>query len=459
MSNQNQLSPAAPQTNLPANMHSIAESEVHAATEPHSITRKALWALAIGLGGFVLWAAFAPLDEGVPAPGGVTIDTKARPVQHATGGIVKEVLVREGDRVAEGQVLVRLDGAGARASFEEIRQRFLGISAMQSRLMAEQVGAQRIQFSDEVLKAASVDPNMAQQIANQRQLFEVRRQALQAEIQALQESINGAKVHRDSIRLVLDQRKQQLALVTAELNSIRSLVQDGYVPLNRQRELERSVADLQAIIADNSGQTLRQDSFIAEVTQRISARRAEHRKEVETVLVDVMKQAQSDAERFKAEQANLKRIEVISPAAGQVVGLSVPTSGAVIGPGHKLMDIVPAQQSLILEAFIAPHLIEKVRPGLLADIRFNNFAQSPQLVVQGKVISVSGDLLADPRQPQAAHYLARIEVTADGLKTLGNRQLQPGMPAEFVIKTGERTMLKYLLGPLLKRMSTSMKEA
>lgn len=459
MSNPNSLATVKPATSLAVNMHSNAESEVHAASAPHRTTRKALWALAIGLGGFFLWAAFAPLDEGVPAPGGVTIDTKARPVQHPTGGIVKEVLVREGDKVAQGQVLVRLDEAVARASFEEIRQRFLGISAMQSRLMAEQTGAAQIQFSDEVLKAAAVDSNMARQLANQRQLFEVRRQALQADIQALQESINGAKLQRDSNRLVLDQRKQQHALLLTELNSIRPLVQEGYVPLNRQRELERSVADLQAVIADNGGQTQRQDSFIAEVTQRIAARRSEYRKEVETVLVDVMKQAQSDSERFKAEQANLKRIEVIAPAAGQIVGLSVPTSGAVIGPGHKLMDIVPAQQSLILEAYVAPHLIEKVRPGLLADIRFNNFAQSPQLVVQGKVLSVSGDLLTDPRQPQAAHYLARIEVTEEGLKKLGNRQLQPGMPAEFVIKTGERTMLKYLLDPLLKRLSSSMKEA
>ncbi len=459
MSNQNPTQQSQPVMAMTMNVQSNAESLLHKSTEPHSITRKALWVLGLGLGSFILWASFAPLDEGVPASGSVTIDTKRRPVQHLIGGIVKEVLVREGERVKEGQVLVRLDEGIAKANYEEIRQRYLGLSSMQSRLRAEQAGAATIQFSAEVLKAAATDPNMAQQLSNQKQLFEIRRQSLQADIQALQESIEGTKTQRDSSRLVLEQRKQQLSLLSSELASIRSLVQDGYAPLNRQRELERSIADTQASIADTSGQISSRDRLIAEVSQRIAARRAEFRKEVEGSLVDVMKQVQADAPRFSAEQSNLKRIDILAPASGQVVGLSVPTSGAVIGAGHKLMDIVPEQQSLIFEASISPHLIDKVKPDLVADIRFNNFTQAPQLVVEGKVLSVSGDLITNPNNPEASYYLARIEVTPQGLKKLGNRQLQPGMPAEFVIKTGERTMLKYLLDPLLKRLATSMKEA
>jgi protease secretion system membrane fusion protein len=167
---------------------------------------------------------------------------------------------------------------------------------------------------------------------------------------------------------------------------------------------------------------------------------------------------QSDAEKFLAVSADLDRMEIKSPANGQVVGLSVQTVGAVLQPGQKLLDVVPDSQTLLLEAHIPPHLIDKVQAGLPADVRFNAFAHSPQLVVEGKVISISGDLLSDPQQPQYAYYLARVQVTPSGMKTLGQRQMQPGMPTEIVIKTGERSLLTYLLHPLTKRMAASMKE-
>jgi protease secretion system membrane fusion protein len=151
-------------------------------------------------------------------------------------------------------------------------------------------------------------------------------------------------------------------------------------------------------------------------------------------------------------------MEIKSPSTGQVVGLTVQTVGAVLQPGQKILDVVPDNQTLLLEAHIPPHLIDKVQAGLLTDIRFNTFAHSPQLVVEGKVLSVSGDLLVDPQNPQFAYFLARVQVTAAGMKTLGARQMQPGMPAEIVIKTGERSMLTYLLSPLTKRLASSMKE-
>jgi len=132
--------------------------------------------------------------------------------------------------------------------------------------------------------------------------------------------------------------------------------------------------------------------------------------------------------------------------------------GAVLQPGQKLLDIVPDNKTLLLEASIPPHLIDKVKAGLAADIRFNTFPNSPALVVEGKVMSISGDLLSDPQQPQLSYYLARVEVTPAGMKTLGQRQMQPGMPAEIVVKTGARSLLTYLLHPLLKRMAASMKE-
>ena len=434
------------------------EGALLASSDTRGIARKALWVLGVGFGGFLLWAALAPLDEGVPTPGMVTIDTKRKAIQHLTGGIVKEVLVREGDVVKEGQVLMRLDEALSKANYESVRQRYLGLSAMQSRLKAEQAGAGRVDFQKDVVEAAAADPFMAQQVNNQRQLFDSRKQALQSDLQAFQEAIEGLKAQRDAAQSMLAQRQQQLALLREELGNTRELVKEGYAPRNRQMELERMVADVQANIADLTGNTIRTTRAIAETTQRSLSRHSEYRKEVESQMADVAREVQADSEKYIAQKDDLKRVEIRSPSAGQVVGLSVQSVGAVVQPGQRLMEIVPEQQSLLLETRIAPHLIDKVHAGLAADVRFSTFAHSPQLVVEGKVLSVSGDLLSDPQNPQAAYFLARLEVTPEGLKTLGNRQLQPGMPAEVVIKTGERSLLKYLLSPLTKRMAGSMKE-
>ncbi|WP_295521799.1 HlyD family type I secretion periplasmic adaptor subunit [Limnohabitans sp. Rim8] len=434
------------------------EGALLVSADTRGIARKALWVLGLGLGGFFLWAALAPLDEGVPTPGMVTIDTKRKAIQHLTGGIVKEVLVGEGDVVKEGQILMRLDEAVPKANFESIRQRYLGLSAMQSRLKAEQANAAGVAFQKEVLEAAAADPVFAQQVNNQRQLFDSRRQALQSDLQVFQESIEGLKAQREASQNVLVQRQQQLALFKEELSNIRDLVKDGYAPRNRQMELERMVADVQASMADLTGTAIRVTRAMAETTQRSLSRQAEYRKEVESQMADVSREVQADAEKFAAQKADLQRVDIRSLSAGQVVGLSVQSVGAVVQPGQRLMEIVPEQQALLLETRIAPHLIDKVHAGLQADIRFNAFAHSPQLVVQGKVLSVSGDLLTDPQNPQIAYFLARLEVTPEGLKTLGSRQMQAGMPAEVVIKTGERSMLTYLLSPLTKRMAGSMKE-
>ena len=160
---------------------------------------------------------------------------------------------------------------------------------------------------------------------------------------------------------------------------------------------------------------------------------------------------------MRAVSDDLARTEIKAPAAGQVVGLAVQTVGAVVQSGQKLMDIVPKDAPLILEAHVAPHLIDRVRSDLPVDVRFSSFAHSPQLVVQGKVVSISADLLTEP-QTNVSYYLARVQVTPEGIKHLGKRQLQPGMPVEVILKTGERSMLTYLLHPLTKRLAASMTE-
>lgn len=428
-----------------------------ASSDTSSVARTGLWVLGLGFGGFLLWAGLAPLDEGVPTQGMVTLDTKRKTVQHLSGGLVKEVLVQEGQQVKEGDPLVRLDGAVAKSNYEAVRQRYLGYRTMQSRLFAEQAGRDTIEWHPDV-KAAMNDPLIKQQVATQQQLIQARRAALAADLQGIEENSQGLKEQFTSYQNVLVQRRNQLALLTEELNNTRGMVKEGYAPRNRQLELERMVAESNAAIADLMGNSLRITRQIAELSQRAVSRKQEYRKEIESQLADVTREVQSDAEKYVAVTADLDRMEIKAPATGQVVGLTVQTVGAVLQPGQKLLDVVPDNQTLLLEAHIPPHLIDKVQAGLSADIRFNSFAHSPQLVVEGKVLSVSGDLLSDPQQPQYAYYLARVQVTPAGMKTLGQRQMQPGMPAEVVIKTGERSLLTYLLHPLTKRLAASLKE-
>lgn len=436
--------------------NTVVEGEIIPPTNTLQPMRLGLWVLGLGFGGFLLWMGLAPLDEGVPTQGTVAIDTKRKAVQHLSGGIVKEVLVKEGQFVNDGQVVVTLDDAVARATHEAVRQRYLGLRAMEGRLTAEQAGQEKINFHPDLLKAAS-DPLIQQHITIQQQLLQSRRMALQADMQAIEESIQGQQAAIQGYEGMQQSRKNQLALLQEELKGTRDLVKEGYAPRNRQLELERAASDVSGALAELQGNISRARSAIAEMKMRAIQRKQEYRKEVDTQMAGVRLEVQADTEKFKASSEELARMVIRAPAEGQVVGLGVQTVGGVIQPGQKLMDIVPNNEILLIETKVAPHLIDRVQPGLVTDVRFSSFAHSPQLVVPGKVESVSGDLITEA-QTNLTYYLARVSVTPEGMKKLGSRQLQAGMPVEVVIKTGERTVLTYLLHPLLKRLAASMKE-
>lgn len=447
------LQPAANADNTD---NSSASGVQEFSTHTGRAARIGLWALLLGIGGLLAWAALAPLDEGVPAQGMVSLDTKRKAVQHPTGGIVKEVLVKEGELVKEGQVLIRLDPAVARSNFEAARQRYLGLRAMEGRLLAEQRGLSKVVFHPDVLQAAQ-DAQIREVIRTQEQLFTSRRAALQADLQSSRESIEGQRGLIQAYEGMLVNRKNQQALLNEELGHTRSLVAEGYAPRNRQLELERMTAEVSSGIAELQGNLIRAQRAIAELRQRSILREQEYRKEVESQLADVGREVPGDAEKFMATRDDLNRVEIKAPAAGQVVSLAFQSVGGVVGQGQKLMDIVPEDQVLLIEARVPPHLIDRVHKDLPVDVRFSSFAHSPQLVIDGKVVSVSADFLADP-QNGVPYYLARVSVTPEGYKKLGQRRLQPGMPVEVVFLTGERSVLTYLLSPMTKRMAASMKE-
>ena len=425
-------------------------------SDPARPIRTGLTFLAAVLVAGALWIVLAPLDEGVPTQGAVIVDTKSKTVQHQTGGIIAQVLVREAQQVQAGDGLIKLNDSLARANFEAMRQRYLGLRAQQGRLQAELANAKAISFHPDVLAAAD-DPLIREHMQVEARLFASRRQALASELLAMDEAMNGQDEAVTGFASQLVSRKEQLGFVREEMNGLRGLVADGYAPRNKLLELERMAADLGATVGDLQANLARARRSHAELVARKAQRQQEYRKEVDTQLAEIQREITADGEKLKAAAEELERTLIKAPATGAVVGIAAQTVGGVIQPGARIMDIVPADEVLVLETQIPPHVVDRVTPGQVADVRFNNFADTPQLVVEGKLISVSADLLTDPTT-RASYYLGRVAVTEQGLKELGNRRLRPGMPVEVVIRTGERSLLTYLTAPLTRRLSRAMTE-
>ena len=422
------------------------------------VKRIGIWVLGLGLGGFIAFAALVPLDEGVPTQGLVSIDTKRKVIQHLQGGIVNDVLVSEGQTVAQNQTLIKLADGMVRAQYETIRQQFFNLKIIEARLLAEQAGSSVITFDPDLTQLALQDKQLNHQFKLQKQLLQARRSSLESAIGALRESAIGQRSIVETSGQIDANRSSQLNSLEKDLVGIRNLVDEGYAPMSKRHELERGVSELQSSIAENKASQIRAKQAILEIEQRQMSLRADFMKEVEQSLTQIRPDIQSQAEKYNAALEELKRTEIKSPVAGQVVGLSVQTVGSVIQAGQRIMEIVPSEELLVLETKIAPYLIDRVKMGDEVDVRFSSFANSPQLVVTGVLKTLSTDAITDNTQDAIPYYLARVHVTEAGLKSLGSRKMQPGMPVEIVIKTGSRTLLQYLVSPLTRRIAASMKE-
>lgn len=421
--------------------------------------RLGAFVLLFGLGGFVLWAVLAPLDEGVPTNGTVSIATKSKIIQHSVGGIVKAVHVAEGQIVEQNEILITLDEAVAKAGFEEVRQQYISLRARESRLIAEINGSDRLQFH-EFLQAHADDPYVARHMMNQKALFDSRRRALRADLAGIDASIASLQAQIQGLEAVKRGREAQGALVGEQLNNLADLVAAGYATRTEQNELEQRLAQLVADASDARSNIASRQKSIIELQERHRSRQEAYRVEGDSEMTEIRREVDAIEMRLQAQSDELARVEIRSPVAGQVVDLQKQTVGGFIQQGEKIMNVVPLGENLMLEAKVPPHLIDRVSVGLDADVRFSSFANSPQLFVDGKVESISRDLIVEenPNQTDPTYYLARISITPEGMKTLGNREMQPGMPVQVVIKTGERSLLTYLLHPLTKRFAASLKE-
>jgi protease secretion system membrane fusion protein len=290
-------------------------------------------------------------------------------------------------------------------------------------------------------------------------LFQSRRASLRSELAGIDESIAGQEATLAGLKLQIESRKIQIQKQNEQLKNMAELAADGYVPRNQVLTLEQSQAELNSILADLNGSKLRTERAIAELNLRKTQRLMDGAKDTASQLADVRRDVQAGREKLEAITGELNRVKIKAPVDGQVVGLAVASIGGVAGAGQKLMDIVPKEEGVVLEARIPTNVIDRVRPNDPVAVRFSAFARSPQLVVDAKIDSISGDVVTEQTPAgTSSYYLARVSLTEDGVKKLGDRHLQPGMSAEVLIKTGERSLLTYLMHPLTKRIAAAMKE-
>lgn len=429
-------------------------------TDEKSVVRFGMVTLIVGFGGFLLWAGLAPLDEGVPGTGIVSVDTKRKTIQHLRGGIVESIAVREGDRVKTGDVLLRLNDTDTKAQHDIARGQYAVVKAMEARLLAERDGRATVSFPKDLLEAAKTDHRSAEAISAQGQLFAARKSALFSEMGTMDESISGLNQQIIGLQSIETGKKIQIELISKELNSFRGLVEEGFVPRNKLYELERVLADLSGTRGGDLAQIARAQASINEIKLRKLQRTQDFRKEVETQMSEVQREVGTQTDRLTALAEELDRAVIKAPTDGAVVGLEAHTVGGVIRPGDRIMDIVPEGDVLVVEAQLPVNLIDKVRVGQLANLHLQIvLAGGAQPAIEGRVSQISADRLTDPRTGQP-YYSARIQITPKGEAELIKYKIktQPGMQVDVVIVTGERTVLQYLLKPLMSRINAGMKE-
>lgn len=413
--------------------------------------------LLIGLGGFVAWAALAPLDEAVPAPAVVAVESKRKRIDHLTGGLVESILVREGERVIEGQELLVLNEVQSKAALNAARSQWQVAKATEARLRAERDGLEQVRFPPE-LGEAQGDPEALSAMRAQEQLFQSRRLALRGELRIVEEAVRGLREQLQSLEQLRASREKQVQLFAEQLRSFRELLGQGFVSRNHLLELERQLAEVQGRQSEDLAHMANIRARLAEFRMRGRQREREHRRDVEAQLAAVQREAATLAERLAAQRDSHGRLAIRAPVTGTVVDLAAHTVGGVVRPGERIMDIVPAGDDLMVEARVAPQYIDRVRPGLPVNLHFDAYmSRAERPVIGGTVAVVSADALTDPKSG-ASYYAMQVRVPPAERLRLGELRLLPGMQTLVMVKTGERSLLVYLARPLLRRFTPALSE-
>jgi len=411
-----------------------------------TLTRLGIALFALFIGGFGFWASWYPLAEASLAQGAVKVEMNRRSVQHAEGGIVREILVREGDQVQPGQVLLRLDPVQTSAQLQGLETQRLALLAHAARLEAELDGADRIRLPDEVVLARA-RPEVAEMITGQTAIFEMKRAAWISSDTALLARQDQLRATIDALTRQLAASERQIALVREEIATVEELLQRGLERRPRLLALQRSEAALIGTYEDQQGQVVRNRAQIAEIEQTLASQRQSRSADAGRELRAVRERLIEVEEKLIRARDISGRLELRAPIGGMVMGLRVNSDGAVVRPAEPLLDIVP-EERLVADLRISPLDIARVHVGAPIELRFPSFPQRNVPPVQAELAWISPDAETDQRSGMP-YYTGRVLLEEAALAQLPGGHIVPGMPVEASIVTGERTMMEYLLKPIL----------
>ncbi len=412
--------------------------------------------IAVFFGVLGVWAAVAPLESAAIAPGLVSVDTYRKTIQHLEGGIVGAILVRDGEVVRHGQVLIRLDVTRPLATRDLLNGRRLAAQALQARLISERDDRTEIDFPDTLIDQVS-QPKVIETLDGQNNIFRARQKALAGQVKIQEQRIAQISEEIGGLKGQIRSENMQEKLIRSEIADVNVLLEKGLARKPRLLALQRRLAEIGGSRSRYQAAIARAGQSIGEARTRITEIGTRLLNEVVAELREVQAELFDLAERIRAAEDVLGRTDIRAPLAGTVVGLQVHTVGGVIAPGSALMDIVPSGAKLVIEANVDPIDIDVVHPGLEAQVRLTAFSMRNAKPVAGRVMSVSADRLIDERTGQA-YYRARIELIEDPAKAFEGAVLYPGMPAEVMIVTGARSALGYIFNPISSSLNRAFRE-
>ncbi|MGH6932645.1 MAG: HlyD family type I secretion periplasmic adaptor subunit [Dongiaceae bacterium] len=412
--------------------------------------------VAIAFGGFGAWAALSPLDSAAIAPGVVIVDSRHKVIQHLEGGIIREIMVRDGARVEAGQLLIRLEGAQARITHDLLRGQYLSMLALEARLLAERDGESSVTYPAEVL-AERDDPEVVKIIAGQDNQFAAGAQYRAGEVAILRQRIAQLEEEIKGLEAQQSSKKKQAGLIREELKGVKELYEKGLEKKPRMLALQRAAALLDGDRAQIEAQVSRAMQQIGETQLRIIDVENQFQQTVAQDLRDTQSRLAEISDKLRAAADVLRRLDIVAPEAGVVTNLRFQTVGGVIPNGQPIMEIVPSDEKLVIEARIRPDDIDVVHVGMKAEVRLTAFKRRYTPTMFGRITLISPDRIMDEKLG-VPYFLARIEVDPSTGKDLEDVSLYPGMQAEVMIATGQRLAIDYLLGPIAESVNRAFRE-
>lgn len=435
-----------------------AEMLTQASTDAGSAARYGVGFLGVALGGFLLWACLAPLDQGVVGSGKVVVAGERKAVQSRVDGVVEKMFVNDGDHVTQGQLLVQLNTLQAQSQLDVTLGKLLNDRSIEARLMAERLDKSAIHWPAELLERAD-EPRVKAAMALQSELFQTRRAELGSRVQILEHEVQSLQQQLQGYEGVKRNYDAQMQFQQQELSGLRELAREGYVPRNKLFEAERNAALLAGQIASGVGDIGKTRQAINESRLKILQARQEFRRDAETQLSEVTAEAAGYADQIRALQFQVDNGAVRAPVAGQVMDLNIHTEGGVTQAGQTLMQVVPLDAPLAITARFEPLMANKLRPGLPVHVHFTALQRVDTPTVTGTVRTVSADQLLD-EQTRQPYFSAKVDIPAQTVAALQDAGLsvRPGMLADVTVVTGERTLMNYLMKPLRERLIAAFKE-